>query len=50
VSFSELPDQRARWTPRLRGWHRSGFWLADWGPKPNETGCCVPREVLQAVG
>src|SRR4051794_13293820 len=47
VSFSELPDQADRWTLRIRGWHRSGFWLADWGPKPGEPGCWAPTTVLQ---
>src|SRR4051794_23919191 len=41
VSYGELRDQSARWQARLRSWVKSGgkFWLADWGPQPNEPGC-----------
>jgi hypothetical protein len=30
------------WEPRLKGWARSGFWLAVWGPRPGEAGCFAP--------
>jgi len=52
VSFGELPDPTDRWRARVRSWVRSGgkFWLADWGPRPNEPGCWAPRELLQATG
>src|SRR4051812_25010669 len=49
VSFGEIPDQLARWTPRVRGWQRSGFWLAEWGAKPGEAGCIVPAELLATL-
>jgi DNA-binding transcriptional MocR family regulator len=33
-----LPRQ-VDWEPRLRSWASSRFWLPQWGPKPNESGC-----------
>jgi len=30
------------WEPRMRGWLKRGFWLAAWGPRPNEPGCWAP--------
>jgi DNA-binding transcriptional ArsR family regulator len=45
-SFSEMPDDRAKWGRRLRSWSRSRFWIPLWGPKPTEPGCFVPRELL----
>jgi DNA-binding transcriptional ArsR family regulator len=52
VNFGELPDPTDRWRVRVRSWVRSDgkFWLADWGPRPNEPGCWAPRELLQATG
>ena len=49
VSFGELPDPTDRWQARVRSWVRSGgkFWLADWGPQPNEPGCWVPAGLLE---
>jgi hypothetical protein len=51
ISDSALPDDLAKWGPRLRSWHRSGgrFWNAFWGPRPNEAGCFVPAAVLQSA-
>lgn len=48
ASFSELPDPADRWQARIRSWIRSSgkFWLADWGPRPNEPGCWVPAGLL----
>ena len=50
VSYGALPDSSDRWAPRLRGYRRSGFWLAEWGAKPGEAGCLVPAALLQATG
>jgi DNA-binding transcriptional ArsR family regulator len=52
MSFGEMPDPADRWQARVRSWIKSGgkFWLADWGPRPNEPGCWAPRELLQATG
>jgi len=50
VSFGELADDRAKWQARLRSWRQSRFWLPLWGPKPDQPGCFVPAEVLQATG
>ena len=47
VSFSELPDDRAKWQARLRSWRQSRFWLPLWGPKPGEAGCFAPAELSQ---
>ena len=48
MSFGELPDPADRWQARIRSWIRSGgkFWLADWGPRPNEPGCWAPPGLL----
>ncbi len=48
VSYGEIPDERAKWEPRLRSWRESRFWLALWGPKPSEPGCFAPADLLQA--
>lgn len=32
----------APWESRLRSWQKTGFWLAWWGPKPDEAGCWAP--------
>lgn len=37
------------WEPRLRGWQKSHFWLAAWGPRPSEPGCLAPIAVLRAT-
>jgi DNA-binding transcriptional ArsR family regulator len=42
---SALPDDlpsAAPWKQRLQGWERSRFWLAQWGPRPNEPGGFAP--------
>jgi DNA-binding transcriptional MocR family regulator len=49
VSFGELPDERAKWEPRVRSWRQSRFWLPLWGPKPNEAGCFAPLALMQTV-
>jgi DNA-binding transcriptional ArsR family regulator len=43
-----LPDPADRWRARVRSWIKSGgkFWLADWGPRPNEPGCGAPPGLL----
>jgi DNA-binding transcriptional ArsR family regulator len=46
VSFGELPDERLKWEARLRSWRKNGFWLPNFGPKPNEVGSLVPIELL----
>jgi DNA-binding transcriptional MocR family regulator len=45
ISFSELPDERAKWEPRIRSWRESRFWLPLWGPKPTEPGCFAPASL-----
>jgi hypothetical protein len=50
LSYGEIPNERAKWEPRVRSWREFRFWLPLWGPKPDEMGCFAPREVLQAVG
>lgn len=34
------------WAARMKGWRERKFWPGDWGPKPGEPGCWVPREFL----
>ena len=46
ISFSEIPDERAKWEPRLRSWRQSRFWLPLWGPKPDEPGCFAPPQLM----
>jgi hypothetical protein len=43
---ADLPDESAKWAPRLRWWRRDGSWPVDAGPKPGEAGCRVPPELL----
>jgi uncharacterized protein YdaU (DUF1376 family) len=38
------PDDR--WGARMKGWRERKFWVRDWGPRPGEAGCWVPREFL----
>lgn len=33
------------WEARMNGWRKSKFW-GDWGPRPGEAGCRVPRNLL----
>ena len=49
VSYGELPDDRAKWTARMRSWRQSRFWLPLWGPKPGEPGCFAPAELLHGT-
>jgi DNA-binding transcriptional regulator YhcF (GntR family) len=41
-----------QWKARVEGWVRSGrrFWLAEWGPRPNEHGCLAPVPLLATFG
>ncbi len=38
-----------QWKARLTGFRDRGSWLDDWGPKPGEPECRVPRELLEQV-
>jgi DNA-binding transcriptional ArsR family regulator len=49
VSFGEMADERGKWEARLRSWRQSRFWLPLWGPKPDQSGCFAPAEVLQGI-
>src|SRR3954463_5489243 len=49
VSYGEVPDDRAKWTARLRSWRKSGFWLPLWGARPGEAGCMAPAALLTAT-
>lgn len=46
----EIPCDSDRWTPRLRAWTKSGFWLPQWGEIPGKPGCMVPATVLREAG
>ena len=46
VSYSEFPNDRAKWEPRVRSWRQSRFWLPLWGPKPDEAGCFAPASLM----
>jgi uncharacterized protein YdaU (DUF1376 family) len=41
---AELPEPP--WRQRIASFRKSGFWLADWGPKPGEPGCYAPASLL----
>lgn len=49
ISFSEIPDERAKWEARLRSWRTSRFWLPLWGAKPGEAGCLAPAALLDGA-
>jgi DNA-binding transcriptional ArsR family regulator len=49
LSFSESPDERAKWEARLRSWRKSGFWLPLWGAKPGDADCLAPAALLTAT-
>jgi len=34
------------WAKRVADFRKDGFWLADWGPKPNQPGCWAPADIL----
>jgi hypothetical protein len=34
------------WAARMRQWHREGWWLPAFGPRPGEPGCFVPAQYL----
>jgi hypothetical protein len=34
------------WEHRLKGWRKSGFWTASWGPKPGDPNCRMPPELV----
>jgi hypothetical protein len=44
----DLPE--APWQQRLESWRASRFWLAQWGPKPTESGCFAPAAALVGSG
>jgi DNA-binding transcriptional MocR family regulator len=48
-SDSALPNDQVQWAARVRGWEKRRFWLLQWGPRPDETGCFAPAEVLRAT-
>lgn len=35
------------WPQRMAGWRKSKFWIPDWGPRPGEPDCRVPKELLK---
>lgn len=35
------------WRNRVRAFVEKGLWSAKWGPKPHESGCVVPAEILR---
>lgn len=37
------------WTGRLKVWAEDRTWSPAWGPKPGETGCRAPAELLRAA-
>lgn len=40
-------DDPHQWRARLRGYNPTAFWnQGDWGPRPGEAGCRVPKPIL----
>lgn len=37
------------WSLRLAGFRKNGYWATSWGPKPGESGCGCPPELLKAT-
>lgn len=51
VTTRENPEQSDAgsdrdWETRLTVYKPSGFWLSDWGPRPEEDGCKAPPDLL----
>ena len=40
----------SQWRARLRGWKPGALWLPNWGPRPGEAGCHVPKQLLAEFG
>lgn len=40
------PTAEEPWEKRMAWWRKSQFWQPMWGPKPNESGCVVPKQYL----
>ena len=49
-AHSEQPNPNTIWHLRMKGWLGKKFWPAMAGPKPDERGCYVPKEVLKDYG
>ncbi len=43
----DAPVPPTPWEKRCDSWGESKFWLADWGPKPDEPGCWAPRDLVE---
>lgn len=39
----------AHWPLRLAGFRKNGYWATSWGPRPGESGCGCPAELLKAT-
>lgn len=39
-------DRNSQWKARVGAWRKSKFWPEMWGPKPGESGCQCPQELL----
>lgn len=40
------PSELERWTTRVEGFFKDGFWHPGWGPNPDEPGCLAPPELV----
>ncbi|TAL03718.1 MAG: DUF1376 domain-containing protein, partial [Rhodospirillaceae bacterium] len=47
-SGNTVPD--AQWRKRVESFAKSGFWLADWGFKPDDPSCYAPNAILAEFG
>lgn len=48
ASVPKPQPPQVNWNARMEVWHRDGTW-GDWGPKPGESGCQAPAELLRAA-
>ena len=37
------------WAQRIQSWLQTQFWLAGWGPRPDEPGCIAPVVLLRST-
>lgn len=46
-SATAPPPESVDWPGRIKVWHEDRTWAPAWGPKPGESGCKVPVELLE---
>lgn len=49
ASITAVPPSAVDWETRLQVFRESGTWTHAWGPRPGESGCRVPSELLRDI-